>query len=96
MNAILTDTQVREWATILARKADDALGEGDITFWHCYNDLTAEVHCTADVVTNEDKTTGTSWWYENAKCDVEVYSEIADYTTEELVMLSSRLQKMLN
>lgn len=95
-NSLLTDNQIREWATLLAREVDNAYDVPEKTIESNYGEFVAIVQCSADIIVDDDKNCGLAWWSENEKCEIKELLAENDYTTEELEMLSSRLQEMLN
>lgn len=90
MTPILTDTQIHEFANLIARKIDDC--EVNSETYVNYADIDALVRYTADVEEFEDG----GWQPYNEKVEVIDFMLGDDYSDEFLLTLQDKLNFLLN
>lgn len=90
MTPILTDTQIKEFANLIARKIDDC--EVNSEMYVSYADIDALVRYTADVEDFEDG----GWRANNEKVEVQDFICSDDFTDEQIYDLQDKLNFLLN
>ena len=90
MTPILTDTQIKEFANLIARKVDDCEMNSEI--YVNFADIDALVRYSADVEDFEDG----GWRANNERVEVVDFVIGDDYSEEFLLSLQDRLNFLLN